>query len=441
MRHILKLLMAAVILGLLCGCTVLTGDDLLQAPKPTKNYIALQTELERVLSTGAVYASPISGQNRNTVQLKDLDGDGEEEAIALFRESSISTKFWVYVYKKIGDAYIQMGMITGNGTAMESIDYPLLTPDGKRGIVIAWQLVQDGTTGLSVSALQGAQLVTLQETEYSSFEMIDLDADGADELVTVNMDAQGKKNARMYDYSDGKMPMVGEAALNVEATSIVRVQSGYALNAQPAVFVEEKNDSGVGLMTDIFMYQDGIFRNCALEAEQNLGYSTYRPVPIYAIDINSDNMIDIPRAKLTPGYSSDSLDPQYYLEWYTFGIGVAQKVKTTYQSQLEEWMLNLPEAWQAEVKVQHTMQSSGIACTTFSQEKADGSSIALLKIYYLTGEMRAYFAQNEGMLSLKTSDSAVYTAQIPADASKSELYVNIDQVRDMFALVTQEWSR
>lgn len=440
MKRLTKIVSSMLLLSCLSGCSFATGDDLLQAPKPTKNYLALQNELEAMLKTGAVYASPESGENRNTVQLKDLDGDGEEEAIALFRESSGSTKFIIFVYKKIGETYIKMGTINGSGTAIASIDYPVLSPDGRRGIVIAWQLVGDGTTGMTVSALSGAKIVNLLETEYNSFQLTDLDADGAEELVTVTIDPQGRKSAKMYDYTEGEMEVAGEAALSIDANSIVRVQSGYALGKQPAIFVEEKNESGVGLLTDIFIYQDGIFRNCAMETEQEQRQSTYRPVSIYVTDINGDDMIDVPRAVLSPGYAPNSKDPQYYLDWYTYGYSAPQYVRTTYNSQLEEWKFTIPDAWRTQVSVRRTNRAIGVSCTTFLQIRTDGTEVPLLHLYYLTGEAREYYAQTTGMIRLQETPSAIYAAEIPEEAAESTLYLESEQVKEHFALITQEWS-
>ena len=53
-----------VLLMLLTGCTFYSGDDLLLAPQPTKNFVALQEQLRKILDGGAIYAVPQTGQNR-----------------------------------------------------------------------------------------------------------------------------------------------------------------------------------------------------------------------------------------------------------------------------------------------------------------------------------------------------------------------------------------
>ena len=41
---------------LLTSCTFYSGDDLLLAPQPTKNFVALQEQLRKILDGGAIYA-------------------------------------------------------------------------------------------------------------------------------------------------------------------------------------------------------------------------------------------------------------------------------------------------------------------------------------------------------------------------------------------------
>ena len=53
----------------LSGCTLKTGVDLMQLPKPNKDRQAITDELERVRSTDAVEDAPYEGENRNTVQI------------------------------------------------------------------------------------------------------------------------------------------------------------------------------------------------------------------------------------------------------------------------------------------------------------------------------------------------------------------------------------
>ena len=56
-------------------------DDLYCLPKRSEAYTNLQNEIDRVMS-GLEYSAPISGEHQQTVQMADLDGDGQIENIS-----------------------------------------------------------------------------------------------------------------------------------------------------------------------------------------------------------------------------------------------------------------------------------------------------------------------------------------------------------------------
>ncbi|MGE4547916.1 MAG: hypothetical protein AB7C89_00010 [Intestinibacillus sp.] len=429
---------------LLSGCVFQSGDDLLRAPQPSKNYVALQTELKSIMdSSGVVLAAPKSGSNRNAIQLIDLDNDGEDEAVSFFQDSKKVGQFTAYVHKKIGDKYIKTGQISGTGTAIESVDYPVVTPDGRRGIVIAWQIGGEGSTALTVCAFEGLKVYSVLEAQYTMYDLFDLDGDGASELVTFQLDAQdGRKVARVYRYKDGALPMVGETQMSPEARSLVRVTSGYAAGNLPAIFAEEKNESGIGLMTDIFTYDEtNGFRNIAMENRGGAPISTFRPVSVYATDINSDRIIEIPRAVPTAGASAEEPDTQYFLDWYAYGGERPQMVRSTYYSQVEEWTFTIPEAWHNTVSVTRNTATNGMSVTTFEQYQPDGRSIPLLHIYYITSDIRNMLAEGEGMMPLRETETAVYTALIPQEATGNALALGQDEIKQRFSIISQSWGR
>ena len=70
---------------LLSGCFFQSMDELYALPKQSEEYYALQSEIDRLLTNGAAYAAPTSGTNQQSVQLADLDGDTEDEAVVFLR--------------------------------------------------------------------------------------------------------------------------------------------------------------------------------------------------------------------------------------------------------------------------------------------------------------------------------------------------------------------
>ena len=71
----------------------LNPQELYALPELPAKYTELNSLLAQSLQGGAEYAAPISGTNVQPVQMRDLDGDGREEAVAFFRDSAAEKPF------------------------------------------------------------------------------------------------------------------------------------------------------------------------------------------------------------------------------------------------------------------------------------------------------------------------------------------------------------
>lgn len=439
--RMIPVLLSLLLLG---GCTFPSGDDLLAAPRPSTNYQTLQVELEDLLASGVSYTAPTGGENRSSIQLVDLDGDGVEEAIAFFRGSTSATSnnFQIYIYKRQGDQYVCTGTVEGQGTAVQSVDYPVITPDGRRGMVVTWRLTGDGTGALTMCDFDNACVPgVLLETEYSAMELTDLTGDGARDLLLLTTDPGGRRVARLYQYQDDELLLAGEAVTSPETVSVERMRSGRVQMNQPAVFAEERMANGVGLTTDIFVYNNDTLINLALDGEDSITRSTYRPVSVYAADINADGITELPRAVLMAGYTDAAAsDAVFMLDWYVYSVDPPPvAVATTYDNISDGWRLNIDAAWHDRITAVKTTDS-GLSSVTFSEYISANQQIPLFTIYTATGSTREYYAGRSDLIQLGESAQAVYFARIADDAEQSALAISEQDIKNGFSLVKQDWN-
>ena len=78
MNRMWKIALCVLMLLILCGCSVLTVDEMYYPPKRSEAFDNLQTVMNDAMS-GLDYCAPISGENQQNVQMADLDGDGLNE--------------------------------------------------------------------------------------------------------------------------------------------------------------------------------------------------------------------------------------------------------------------------------------------------------------------------------------------------------------------------
>lgn len=430
----------------LSGCTLKTGVDLMQLPKPNKDRQAISDELERVHSTDAVEDAPYEGENRNTVQMVDLDGDGVEEVVAFFRAPANGNTYEAVVLSKQSDeSYTCVGRIQGTGVRIGQVSYPVVTEDGQRCILMSMDKTGDQGSHLIAANYSDSGIEVMLETDYISMLTIDLDSAGSQNVFLIS----GQENRRTatiysYDEEDRDLTLMSESPLSASAKIISRVDSGYIADNQPAVFVEETVSGGSGQQTDLFVYQpeEGL-RNLALSTENGTGRGTYRVVPANACDINGDGLTEIPRAVHMVGSMSDGSDAVYMLDWYLYDAdGDPTYVETTYRNVSQEWDFRISQDWYDAV---HAVKGSqdGTDYTTFEVYAADGKSIPLLTIYYILGdesEINARVEASDELFALDATDSGVFVAQIPAEANSSSLKLTEDQVHERFSLIAVDWS-
>ena len=79
LRRFSPVLLAGALCLLLSGCFVKTVDELYTLPRHSDEYDNLQMAIDEVMAAdGCSYSAPVSGSNQQSVQLADLDGDGED---------------------------------------------------------------------------------------------------------------------------------------------------------------------------------------------------------------------------------------------------------------------------------------------------------------------------------------------------------------------------
>ena len=77
------LLLIFLMATLFAGCALRTVADMYAIPKRSKEFKQLQVVIDQSM-TGLEYSAPLSGENRQTVQLGDLNGDGQALVFSIF---------------------------------------------------------------------------------------------------------------------------------------------------------------------------------------------------------------------------------------------------------------------------------------------------------------------------------------------------------------------
>lgn len=415
-RRVWTLLLAAFMALTGTGCIASGADGLYALPRISDEYVQLENLIAARIEGGGEYAAPVGGANRQSVQLHDLDGDGEAEAIAFLADSSHTPSVCVYRRQSGGD-YALDTVINGNGSAVGSVEYADVNGDGAAELIIAWQISGDMRL-LSVYSLRGEEPATLLSADCSAFILSDLDGDGVQELFDFIMEDAGEGRLVRYTFGEDGRQSASTARLSQGITEILRARTGSLAGGVTALFVESR--WGNELITDVFTMNMEALVNITMASSGRS--NTLRSVEAYAGDINGDRTMELPEA-------SGSV-----LNWYSLdSAGRKSLVMTTYHDYENGWYLTLPEEMLAALTVTVTDDVAGETAVKFTASGEGGQREAMVTIYTLTGENRLDRAEAEGRFILAQNATTVYAGELMSQR------LSQDTITECFNLIYTEW--
>ena len=437
LRKILAgILCLGLVLTTLNGCFRITADDLYSLPQPSREYLKLQERLTAHLASGAQYSPPLSGPNRQSVQLKDLDGDGLNEAIAFFRTAG-DKPLRITVMKQSGDAYKTVCVIEGDGTAIERIRYADLDGDGVSELIVGWQM-SAALLHMAIYAIKGGQPVLLAGDDYTELTVGDFDSDGRPDAVTLRLSSSGFPGlVDMFSLrSDGEVG-VTTARLSRGLESITHLLKGTLSDGAPALFVEGTCGGG-SVVTDILAWRAAGLSNISANLSSGVSEDTLRSYQVYCADIDGDTVTEVPIPRQLQGSQTDT--KYYVIDWYKYSrFGTKSRASTTYHDFSDGWYLILPEDWKNTVTVRRQDTVAGERTIIFSFLSVSGSPpFDFLKIHTLSGDNKNDRAKLPGRFTLLEHGDTIYSAEILAEIAS--ITVNKTQITSSFRPLYTDWA-
>ncbi len=436
-KQIAILMLGALMACLMSGCFVQSAESLYALPQQSDAYYDLQNAIDAVMTSDASYSGPVSGSNQQAVQLADLDGDGQDEAL-VFVKTSGEKPLKAYVFDQAEDSYENVAVIEGDGSAFDSVDYIQL--DGHPGmeILVGRQLSNQILQSLSVYSYNGGRMVELMSANYSEYAVTDLDGDNCSDVFLIRLDTETRAGvAELYRFRDGQMMREQEASLSVGASAIKRIITGKMCPGVPAVFVASSYEED-SIVTDIFAFRDQSFQNISTSGETGLSVQTVRNYNVYAADIDGDGLIELPMLVALPSAAPEEI--YWSIDWYNLYPNGRQKMKmTTYHNYLGGWYLELPERFHGKISMARSEEVAGIRGYTVQKwNDRDQAPDDVFTIYAFTGEDRLELAQSDGRFLLAEKGDTAYAASL----GTCEMAKTLDQetLTRMFHFIQVDWN-
>ncbi len=409
------------ILLFLSGCASVQTSELYSLPKLSDEYLSLQALIDIELDEGSDYAAPTRGNNRQSVQLYNIDGEGESEALAFFRTSDGTLKIIIYSFDGVN--YSPVSLITGDASSIGRIEFSDLDSDGISEILVAWEM-GSGVSILNVySQINWSSSVLLTAQSYG-FTVTQLNSERERELAVLSQDADGMFSLQLFNLNSTGEMMPSTAILSPDFVSASRMSQEVISETTSALVVEGKNAEGKTI-TDVFIFKSGEFVNISDPAEPSP--VSIRDEEVFSEDIDGDGIIEIP-------YTRKANRSDYMLyDWRTLNSSGNTLYKlTTFHNYNDSWYFVLPESLRFSFSVRRESFVSGESVIVISEVR-DDEIVDLFSIYTLTGQNRHERAEFGGRVILSQDEATIYSVKLHSDD------FSVEDIKDRFHSIQYEW--
>ena len=430
-KNIVWLIVISVLL--LCGCEMRTVDQMYVPPKRSDDFNSLQTAINSAM-VGMEYSAPVSGENQQIVQTADLNGDEIQEYL-LFAKGGSDRPLHILVFSMENEEYVHTQSIDLPGTAFDKVEYAQI--DGKPGeeLVVGSQVSDQVSRSVYVYSFAKGEAEQLVTEDYQNFLTVDLDTNGKSEVFVLRAGSTEADRgiAELFSVYDGVMERSIEVNLSETTDNLKRILLGQLYDGKPAVYVASAIDEDT-LITDVYAIVDGVFTNVSLSNESGTSIKTMRNYFVYADDIDSDGIMELPSLLEMP-----SIDMAWHnsgqnlIRWYSMTSSGEEIDKVfTYHNFLGGWYYEIDNNLSDKISV----VDLGNICDFYVWD--DQSPIKVLSIHALSGQSRETQSTVDNRFVLYRGESTIYAASLDGEAAQYGF--TKETVLRSFRMIRENWN-
>ena len=420
------LLLLLVLSTLLTGCNMPTLDQLYCIPKRHSADSNLQEVIDEKME-GLQYCAPISGNNQQTVQSADLDGDGKDEYL-LFAKDNSEKPLKILIFSEIALGYVLMDTIEGYGFAFEFVEYANVDDRPGMEIIVGRQVGEQVVRSISVYRFTSGFSRLLLNASYSRMIVTDFDENGKSDLFLIHpgQSEESPASAVLYSFREGEIRRSAEVSLSAPAQELKRVTLAKLRDGTSAVFASASLDEQ-NLVTDIMTAVD----HRVVPLQMNIQTPTLYNYYLYPQDIDADGYLELPSLRQLNVPKGE--EPQYCIDWFgPDAVGERELKLSTYHNFDDGWYFRLHPDWQDALMVLEEEDRYTFGLMTGVREEFE----PLFTIWVLTGPDREEQAILEGRVLLYSGETEVYAMSFGEAADEAMR----GQLTEGFRLIRMDWN-
>ena len=363
----LILIMAVVFSG--CSLNFFSVESLLTPPSQGgENGEILEAFYNSMKESVVQLKAPVSGEYQTSFVRYDLNGDGVQEALVFYSDSSTEGSVRVALMECIDDEWTLAVDIKGAGNGIYDIHFIDINDDAVVEIFISWTLMDSQTTRIvsifePVKNGNASYNLTSLGNEYGvAKNFLDFNSDGKTDLALVYIDDTDnlrKSYLRFFTLDDeGVFSKYGEVAIDGNILSVSKIYSDFAETGTTEcarIFIDCIKSEKMKF-TEMIYWDSEL--SVPVRAYSNPAFTTARNSLISVQDIDNDGLYEIPVLATLHGDANslsvnigDNVQVFTMLEWTNAKGDSSVATIKTLLNPIDNYLFTFP--WEDKVTVKY----------------------------------------------------------------------------------------
>lgn len=408
------LVCALLLLFCFSGCSggLASDNNILQAPRPDGEVSKIQAALKRASVTNYTLKTPKYGEFRSAFVLRDLNGDGKDEAVAFYSTKSGKTETLHFsVILKKGRRWEVASDTALAGSDIEKVNFGDMNGDGTLEVCIAVSIYGSPEKRLSVYKISGDIPVKWYEGSYSDYLICDMNGDSCDDLVVFTIDTIEKIASCTLLVSNGSaLNRISSVRLDSGITSIKEI-TNTKVDGAPALFVDAQNGQS-SYFTEIVSFKNGALCVPLYEQSRQSSLLTSRYQNLSCRDIDYDGELEIPCMTALPTDGNEQ-NVLYLTDWKAYSGGQLRSKELSVISKEQQYKIVIKDMWIGNFSC---LSANNDGMDFYDYSAKDGLKSCLFQLCavssggYRSDEFRGWF-------TVQQNYKTVYLAKITAEGT------------------------
>lgn len=428
---------------LLTGCSALnfTVEGLVDAPKLTEQQSEIHQALIESVGSNITLKYPRNGDHRSAYVIANIDDEPDDEAIVFYeyKDNVKDNGMRINVLDTDEDGkWHSVKELHGAGTDIDKVMISSFGNSSSKRVVVGYQNPATDDKTLEIYSYSGSTFEKVGTDTYSVLEMMDINADGSNDLVVVqkSVNAETEKvtaKASLLVVDKGELKREQTIDMCDNVSSYVRATKGMLEGGRSAIYIDSLNSEGF-VQTELVYYRYSTLQNPIQQRKEKLLSSTTRPIGYYCTDVDGDTIAEIPSTKPMLGYENAVADEMLYMTtWSVYkDFYTLEEKYTGYYSIQNGFFLAFPKRWEGKVTVRRDNDTGDVVCYKYSGN-INTSTTELVRFCSVT-KNNAKEKLDKGYEVVDQRGQLQYLVKFPAHA-EDQLVLTIDEVKNNFYII------